>query len=119
MGHIWDERLPAETIPGLMKLEMTNEAGTGPDPGQWDGYPAERDAILEAFGDVGDAVVLSGGVHIGLATDLPRDATTIERSPSSSSRRASPRRTSTTRWDGSRAPAACRWSARGGMPSRT
>ena len=73
MGHIWDERLPAETIPGLMKLEMTNEAGTGPDPDQWDGYPAERDAILEAFGDVGDVVVLSGDVHIGLATDLPRD----------------------------------------------
>jgi alkaline phosphatase D len=73
MGHIWDERLPAETIPGLMKLEMTNEAGTGPDPDQWDGYPAERDAILEAFGEVGDVVVLSGDVHIGLATDLPRD----------------------------------------------
>jgi alkaline phosphatase D len=73
MGHIWDERLPAETIPGLMKLEMTNEAGTGPDPDQWDGYPAERDAILEAFGEAGDVVVLSGDVHIGLAMDLPRD----------------------------------------------
>jgi alkaline phosphatase D len=73
MGHIWDERLPAETIPGLMKLEMTNEAGTGPDPDQWDGYPAERDAILEAFGDAGDVVVLSGDVHIGLAMELPRD----------------------------------------------
>ena len=73
MGHIWDERLPAETIPALMKLEMTNEAGTGPDPDQWDGYPAERDAILEAFGDAGDVVVLSGDVHIGLARELPRD----------------------------------------------
>ena len=73
MGHIWDERLPAETIPGLMRLEMTNEAGTGPDPDQWDGYPAERDAILEAFGDAGDVVVLSGDVHIGLAMDLPRE----------------------------------------------
>jgi len=56
-----------------MKLEMTNEAGTGPDPDQWDGYPAERDAILEAFGDAGDVVVLSGDVHIGPATELPRD----------------------------------------------
>ena len=73
MGHIWDERLPTATIPGLMKLEMTNETGTGPDPDQWDGYPAERDAILEAFGDAGDVVVLSGDVHIGLATELPRD----------------------------------------------
>jgi alkaline phosphatase D len=73
MGHVWDERLPAETIPGLMKLEMTNEEGTGPDPDQWDGYPAERDAILQAFGDAGDVVVLSGDVHIGLALDLPRD----------------------------------------------
>jgi len=72
MGHIWDERLPAETIPGLMKLEMTNESGTGPDPDQWDGYPAERDAILKAFGEAGDVVVLSGDVHIGLAMDLPR-----------------------------------------------
>ena len=34
---------------------------------------AERDAILEAFGDAGDAVVLSRDVHIGLAMDLPRD----------------------------------------------
>ena len=73
MGHIWDERLPAQTIPALMKLEMTNEAGTGPDPDQWDGYPAERDAILQAFGDAGDVVVLSGDVHIGLAMDIPRD----------------------------------------------
>jgi alkaline phosphatase D len=56
-----------------MKLEMTNEAGTGPDPDQWDGYPAERDAILQAFGDAGDVVVLSGDVHIGLAMDIPRD----------------------------------------------
>lgn len=113
MGHIWDERLPAQTIPALMKLEMTNEAGTGPDPDQWDGYPAERDAILQAFGDAGDVVVLSGDVHIGLAMDIPRIDTTSDPSPSSSSRPAGRRRTSTTRWDGNRAPRACRWSRRG------
>lgn len=31
------------------------------------------DAILEAFGDAGDVVILSGDVHVGLAMDLPRD----------------------------------------------
>jgi alkaline phosphatase D len=46
------------------------------DPDQWDGYPAERDAILahvEAE-QIEDLVVLSGDIHVGMALDVHRDS---------------------------------------------
>ena len=77
MGQIWDTRLTTETMPALLKLKMIEPNGRGPDPDQWDGYPVERDAILQALQDR-DAVVLSGDVHIGLALELKLDPTTDE-----------------------------------------
>ena len=72
MGHVWDPRIPSETIPALLKLKMIEPNGRGPDPDQWDGYPQERDTILRAL-EGRSAVVLSGDVHIGLALELKLD----------------------------------------------
>ena len=76
MGHVWDPRIPSETVPALLKLKLIEPNGRGPDPDQWDGYPEERDAILRRLrGPNGDrdAMVLSGDVHIGLALELMLD----------------------------------------------
>jgi len=73
MGHIWDPRLTPAAREGLGILKMVNPEMTGPDPDQWDGYPAERDAILRALARGPDTVVLSGDVHVGLALDRVLD----------------------------------------------
>jgi alkaline phosphatase D len=74
LAQIWDPRLSQRALEGLLILKMLNAATHGPDSDQWDGYPAERDAILaaiEATGE-GNTVVLSGDVHIGMANELHR-----------------------------------------------
>jgi alkaline phosphatase D len=75
MTHLWTEGLPETAEPGILGLKLTNPDFTGPDPDQWDGYPLERDKILQWLQDdgQGNAVVLSGDVHIGLASELFRD----------------------------------------------
>src|SRR6185503_20239105 len=75
MTHLWTDGLPAIAEPGILGLKLTNPEFTGPDPDQWDGYPLERDRILQWLQDdgQGNAVVLSGDVHIGLASELYRD----------------------------------------------
>jgi alkaline phosphatase D len=75
LSHIWSDRLPDSVKPAMLALKTTNPEFTGPDPDQWDGYPAERDLILRALEDRGrgDVVVLSGDVHIGMAGELIRD----------------------------------------------
>jgi alkaline phosphatase D len=75
MTHLWKEGLPEESKPGILALKLTNPDFTGPDPDQWDGYPAERDRILQWLEDdgQGNAVVLSGDVHVGLASELFRN----------------------------------------------
>ena len=75
MTHLWKPGLPEAARVGLLALKLTNPTYDGPDPDQWDGYPAERDRILQWLQDdgQGNAVVLSGDVHIGLASELYRD----------------------------------------------
>jgi alkaline phosphatase D len=41
---------PSELLQtAMLKLKLMDEDGEGPDEDQWDGYPAERDAVLEKF----------------------------------------------------------------------
>lgn len=46
--------------------------GAGVNPGQWDGYPEEREALLRFLADEGvqDVVVLTGDVHSSWASEL-------------------------------------------------
>ncbi|HEX9374916.1 MAG TPA: alkaline phosphatase D family protein [Actinomycetota bacterium] len=72
MTHLWKEGLPELSKPGILALKLTNPECTGPDPDQWDGYRFERERIYRWLQDdgQGNAVVLSGDVHIGLASEL-------------------------------------------------
>jgi alkaline phosphatase D len=78
MAPIWSEGIPADVEDALITLKLVNAEATGPDPDQWDGYPYERAEILRALeGAPAGAVVLSGDVHIGLASELRVDDRTV------------------------------------------
>ena len=78
MAPIWAEGIPPDVEDALQTLKLVNAEATGPDPDQWDGYPFERAAILRALeGAPAGAVVLSGDVHIGLASELRVDDRTV------------------------------------------
>ena len=72
MGRTWSPDLPEDVKPGLVKVKLLAADGKGPDYDQWDGYPAEREAVLDHIADNGidNLVVLSGDVHVSLVLDL-------------------------------------------------
>lgn len=68
LSQTWTEGIRPELREGLTWLKLITKDG-GPDPDQWDGYPAERSALLGHL-EGRDVVVLSGDVHVGLAIEL-------------------------------------------------
>jgi phosphodiesterase/alkaline phosphatase D-like protein len=68
LSQTWTTGIRPELRDGLTWLKMMSKDG-GPDPDQWDGYPAERSALLSHL-EGRDAIVLSGDVHVGLAIEL-------------------------------------------------
>jgi alkaline phosphatase D len=80
MGQTWNPVLPDDVREGLRKVKLLADDMEGPDYDQWDGYPAERDALFVHMIDnaMDNVVVLSGDVHVSLALELhqhPFDAT--------------------------------------------
>jgi len=71
LSRTWAPDVPAELSFALHKLKLTSADG-GPDPDQWDGYPAERKALLDHI-DGRNAIVLSGDVHVAIAAELERE----------------------------------------------
>jgi len=67
--------VPADLLEPLRKLKLIHADELACDQDQWDGYPAERDAILAHVEEQGieDLVVLSGDIHVGMALDVHRD----------------------------------------------
>jgi len=75
MHRTWCEN-PGELLEtAMLKLKLMDEDGDGPDEDQWDGYPAERDALLAKFESLDDVVVLSADIHVSLASQLSRNGT--------------------------------------------
>src|SRR5262245_18612481 len=72
MARTWDEDLPDDLRPHLVKVKLLEADGRGPDFDQWDGYPSEREALLRFIRDesISDVVVLSGDVHVSLALEM-------------------------------------------------
>ena len=72
MARTWDENLADDLRPYLVKVKLLEADGRGPDFDQWDGYPAEREALLRFLQDqhIPDVVVLSGDVHVSLAIEM-------------------------------------------------
>jgi alkaline phosphatase D len=64
--------LPEEVRVAFHKLKLLDDAGTGPDFDQWDGYPVERALVLGHLRERGidDVVVLSGDIHVSMAAEV-------------------------------------------------
>jgi alkaline phosphatase D len=80
VGQTWSERLATSARKALATVKLIASDGNGPDPDQWDGYPAERDLLVDAlFASARrNVVILSGDVHVSLALEVradPFDAT--------------------------------------------
>jgi alkaline phosphatase D len=77
MHRTWCES-PSELLrTALLKLKLIDEDGEGPDEDQWDGYPAERDALLAGFESLDDVVVLSADIHVCVASQLARNGSPV------------------------------------------
>jgi len=76
MGQTWSDRLPEAIRPVIATLKLADSDGAGPDPDQWDGYPAERALVLGHVReqDIDNLVVLSGDIHVALAMELHEDS---------------------------------------------
>jgi alkaline phosphatase D len=69
---------PSELLrTALLKLKLMDEDGEGPDEDQWDGYPAEREALLQRFESLDDVVVLSADIHVSVAAHLSRNGSPV------------------------------------------
>jgi alkaline phosphatase D len=75
MGQTWHPDLPDAVKRNLRKVKLLADDMQGPDFDQWDGYPAERDALFVHIiqHDMDNVVVLSGDVHVSLALELHRN----------------------------------------------
>jgi alkaline phosphatase D len=74
MGQTWNPGLPDDVKASLRKVKLVADDMQGPDIDQWDGYPAERNALFDHMIDhaMDNVVVLSGDVHVSLALELHR-----------------------------------------------
>jgi alkaline phosphatase D len=70
MHRTWKDNAGEPLSTALLKLKLMDEDGEGPDEDQWDGYPVERQALLELLGTLDDTVVLSADIHVSIAGDL-------------------------------------------------
>jgi alkaline phosphatase D len=75
IGQIFTGFLPDEVGEPLSEVGVLTHRDYGPDPDQWDGYPAERDRLFQFIEDhpVRNTVFLSGDVHTSWAVDVKRD----------------------------------------------
>lgn len=71
LGRTWAPDISPELLFALHKLKLVTPEG-GPDPDQWDGYPVEREALLDHIGGR-NSLVLSGDVHVAMAAGLERE----------------------------------------------
>ena len=71
LGRTWAPGISEELRPGLRALKLIGADG-GPDPDQWDGYPHEREQLLDRL-EGRNAVVVSGDIHVAMAMQLARD----------------------------------------------
>lgn len=54
----------------LLELKLMDADGDGPDYDQWDGYPAERAALIARLARRKDVVLLSGDIHASVAAQV-------------------------------------------------
>lgn len=73
----WVEQPEEPLRTALLKLKLMDEDGEGPDYDQWDGYPAEREALIARLARLPDVVLLSGDIHASVAAEVRGRADTV------------------------------------------
>lgn len=75
IGQVYTGFLPDEVGEPLSEVGILTHRDLGPDPDQWDGYPAERDRLFKFMEKtpVKNSLFLSGDVHTAWAVDVKRD----------------------------------------------
>ena len=75
IGQVKSDYMPEDLEDPLSELGVITAQDFGPEPDQWDGYPAERERLLTDVktNDVRNIVFLSGDVHSSWAMDLKLD----------------------------------------------
>ena len=75
IAQVESDLLPEDLGDPLGELGVLTPRDHGPEPDQWDGYPAERGRLLHDIADHGvrDVVFVSGDVHSAWACDLRLD----------------------------------------------
>ena len=75
IGQVKSDFMPEELDDPLSELGVITAQDHGPEPDQWDGYPAERERLLKDVkkNGVRNIVFLSGDVHSSWAMDLKMD----------------------------------------------
>jgi len=71
LSTTWKEGYPEEVKLPLLKTKLIAADGKSADYDQWDGYPAERKALLDLFAKhKGNIIVLSGDIHTSMVFEL-------------------------------------------------
>ena len=75
IGQVKSDFMPGELDGPLSEVGVITAEDYGPEPDQWDGYPAERERLLTDVKEnqVRNIVFLSGDVHSSWAMDLKLD----------------------------------------------
>lgn len=73
-SRVWKDDLPETVLTALRKPQLVNSSGNGPDYGQWDGFPAEREMIYShVLNHPGSCGLLSDDIHGGMAAGIRMD----------------------------------------------
>ena len=72
-AQTWQPGLGAELHRSMRALKFMHATEDAVDEDQWDGYPAERNELLDAIeaAGVGRSIVLAGDLHVSMAVELP------------------------------------------------
>jgi alkaline phosphatase D len=83
IGQVFTGFLPDEVGRPLSEVGILTHRDLGPDPDQWDGYPAERERLFKFMEEtpITNSVFLSGDVHTAWAVDLKRDPFEADEKP--------------------------------------
>ncbi len=85
-AQTWQPDLPTDLLRPMRALKFMHATDDAVDEDQWDGYPIERDELLNAIegAGIGCSLVLAGDLHVSMAIELthPTDPLPVaERTP--------------------------------------
>lgn len=73
LSSTFHPHLDPELLVPLQKLKIIDPSTGQRDHDQWDGFLAERGALVDVINEIGDTVVLSADIHVGLVAEVRED----------------------------------------------